>query len=70
MEIHYPFGMHAYMVRRSVLPIPLETMAEARTNVDIQLNENALPKLRCYAANPSFVDQRTHTKEWKPSALD
>lgn len=67
IEMRYPFGTHAYMVHRTALPLLLDAMAEARTNVDIQLNENALPKLRCYAANPSFVDQRTQTGEWKTS---
>src|SRR5262249_6430655 len=42
----YPSGLHAYLVKRSTLPILLQTNHEARMPIDWQLAENTFPAMK------------------------
>lgn len=77
-KMSYPFGTHAYMVRRRALPILLDHMRAAEKNLDQQLFERVLrPGLLKWAACvPALVKQRTFDysgvgkPEWAPSTID
>jgi GR25 family glycosyltransferase involved in LPS biosynthesis len=68
--VYYPFGTHCYLVRRSALPVLLETNRRAELNVDLQLAKYSLPHLHHFCFLPSLVSQRTYDGEWPPSTLD
>jgi GR25 family glycosyltransferase involved in LPS biosynthesis len=57
--MRYPCGMHAYLVKRSTLPVLLQTNQEARAPIDLQLMENSFPTMKCYTFTPSLVKQRS-----------
>jgi GR25 family glycosyltransferase involved in LPS biosynthesis len=59
--MRYPCGLHAYLVRRSVLAFLLETNHQARLPLDLQLIAHSLPALKCYTFLPPLVRQRTAT---------
>jgi GR25 family glycosyltransferase involved in LPS biosynthesis len=61
--VRYPYGTHAYLVKKSVLPTLIETNQEVRTHLDLQLIENTLPRLKCYTFTPPLVSQRMRTGE-------
>lgn len=76
-RLEWPWGTHAYMVRRRALPILLDNMAVAERNIDQQLYKNVLSKnlLNWCAVLPSLVRQRTYDHdgvgkpEWAPSTI-
>jgi len=76
-RLEWPWGTHAYMVRRRALPVLLDNMAFAERNVDQQLYERVLSRglLNWCAVLPSLVRQRTYdhegtgTPEWAPSTV-
>lgn len=61
VRLREPFGIHAYALRGSALPVLLDRMAELRAPADIQLWQNVLSHglLDWYAAHPAIVTQRT-----------
>jgi hypothetical protein len=61
--MRYPCGTHGYLVKRSTLPILLQTNHEARMPIDLQLIANSFPSLKCYTFTPSLVKQRS---SWSP----
>jgi GR25 family glycosyltransferase involved in LPS biosynthesis len=65
-----PFGLHCYLVRRSVLPILLETNREARTHIDIQIIENSFPRLSYYVCWPSLAGQHSGEGNWPHTTGD
>lgn len=78
-KLHYPFGTHAYIVRRSALATMIDAMCLAERNIDQQLYEKVLqPDLINWAAYlPILIRQRTYahgndqlTPEWAPSTID
>ena len=76
-RLEWPWGTHAYMVRRRALPVLLDNMATAERNIDQQLYRNVLSKglLNWCAVLPSLVRQRTYdhdgvgVPEWAPSTI-
>jgi len=68
--VRYPYGTHAYLVKRTALRTLIETNQEARTHLDLQLIDNTLPRLKCYTFTPSLAGQRTYAGEWRTSAGD
>lgn len=76
-RLEWPWGTHAYMIRRRALPILLDNMAVAERNIDQQLYKNVLSRglLNWCAVLPSLVRQRTYdhdgtgTPEWAPSTI-
>jgi GR25 family glycosyltransferase involved in LPS biosynthesis len=57
--MRYPCGLHAYLVKRSVIPFLLQSNHQARLPLDYQLIENSLPAMKCYTFLPSLVKQRS-----------
>ena len=73
-----PFGTHAYLVRKSALPILMDKMRAAERNMDQQLYKDVLREnhiIWC-ALLPVVVRQRTFDydhkgkPEWPPSTID
>ena len=50
-------GTHAYLVKKSILPILIEQCQPIITNIDIAIRIKALPMLKWFAFNPSLVSQ-------------
>lgn len=73
-----PFGTHAYLVRRSALPVLLDRMTVAERNMDQQLYQRVLKdnRITWCAVLPTLVKQRTFDyelsgkPEWAPSTID
>lgn len=76
-RLEWPWGTHAYMVRRRALPVLLDRMALAERNIDQQLYSRVFQPglLNWCAVLPSLVRQRTYdhdgtgTPEWAPSTI-
>ena len=62
--LEYPYATHSYMIRRSALPVLLETNQRLYAPLDVQLIEHALPRLKVYTFWPSLVRQRTYENQW------
>ncbi len=56
--MRYPCGTHAYLVKRSTLPLLLHTNHRAGDHIDLQLIQHTLPRLQCYTFTPSLAKQR------------
>lgn len=67
IRVANPFGTHCYLVKDNALPVLLETNQQARVNIDIQIAENSLPRLRYYVSRPNLARQLTYEKEWVSS---
>jgi GR25 family glycosyltransferase involved in LPS biosynthesis len=63
--VDMPFGTHAYLIKRSVLPFLLATNHQARTHIDIQIAQNSLPGMRSYVFFPSLVSQHSAAGSWR-----
>lgn len=57
-EVKYPFCTHAYILKRSALPILLTVCRDATSKIDLLMIAQAYPKLRVYTMLPRLVDQR------------
>jgi GR25 family glycosyltransferase involved in LPS biosynthesis len=62
----YPSGLHAYLVKRSVLPFLLETNHQAAMPIDRQLMTNSLPAIKCFTFVPALVKQRQARRGKQP----
>jgi len=61
--------MHCYLIKRSAIPILLDTMESGEHHVDVLLRSNALPKLKHYTFWPSLAKQRTAEGHWASCAV-
>lgn len=52
-----PMCTHAYMIKKSALPILIETNSLAWSHIDIQIKKRSLPKLKYYVMVPPLADQ-------------
>jgi GR25 family glycosyltransferase involved in LPS biosynthesis len=64
VTIPTPFGTHAYLARRSALPVLLDTNRQARTHIDLQIAQNTLPRLSYYVSWPSLAGQFSTEGAW------
>ena len=55
--IEPPMCTHAYMIKKSALPILIETNSLAWSHIDIQIKKRSLPKLKYYVMIPPLADQ-------------
>jgi hypothetical protein len=55
--IHPPMCTHAYMIKKSAIPILLETNSLAWSHIDIQIQKRSLKYLKHYVFIPPIVDQ-------------
>lgn len=74
-SIHPPMCTHGYMIKKSSLPILIETNSIAWSHIDIQIQKKTLKKLQSYICMPPLVDQlsiqhdnksdfKSLTKDW------
>jgi len=52
-----PMCTHAYMIKKSSIPILIETNSQAWAPVDIQIQKKSLTLLKYYVCNPPLVNQ-------------
>ena len=62
------FGTHAYLLRKSALPVLLDHMACAEEHIDLQLSRQVLNKQRLEWCGvlPTLVGQRSYSPEGEP----
>jgi GR25 family glycosyltransferase involved in LPS biosynthesis len=69
-----PYCTHAYMIKKTTLPILMEKCYTMEFYLDIQLNKKVLPKINHFVVNPSMAHQksldnleeyRSLCKDWK-----
>ena len=65
-NIHAPMCTHAYMIKKSSIPILLETNHQAWAAVDIQIQKRSLKILKHYVFLPSLADQFSLLKQRNP----
>lgn len=66
--VDLPYRTHAYLIRRSAIPILLEETNTVRNHIDVLLRR-CLPKLKAYCFATSLVKQRTAEGEWETTAF-
>lgn len=54
---HSPMCTHAYMIKKSSIPILLDTNHQAWAHIDIQIQKRSLKQLKHYVFVPSLVEQ-------------
>jgi hypothetical protein len=65
-NIHAPMCTHAYMIKKSSIPILLETNHQAWAAVDIQIQKRSLKILKHYVFLPSLAEQFSLLKQRNP----
>lgn len=65
-NIHSPMCTHAYMIKKSSIPVLLETNHQAWAAVDIQIQKRSLKILKHYVFLPSLVEQVSLLKQRYP----
>jgi GR25 family glycosyltransferase involved in LPS biosynthesis len=63
---HPPMCTHAYMIKKSAIPMLLDTNAQAWAAVDIQIQKRSLKYLKHYVFLPPLVDQISTLKQLNP----
>lgn len=58
-----PMCTHAYMIKKSSLPILIETNSLAWSHVDIQIQKRSLKKLKHYVFNPVLATQKSLSED-------
>ena len=66
---HPPMCTHAYMIKKSSIPVLLETNHQAWAAVDIQIQKKTLKILKHYVFLPPLIDQVTLLKQRQPDKL-
>ncbi len=56
---HPPMCTHAYMIKKSAIPVLIETNSLAWSHIDIQIQKRSLKKLKHYVFNPVLVTQKS-----------
>jgi len=58
-DVRYPMATHGYVVRRSALPVLIETQdaATCHAPIDISMILYSLPHLKAYTVIPRIIDQ-------------
>lgn len=56
--VEYPFCTHAYIVRKTALPVLLRECRDCSAKIDILLTQKAYPKLNVFTLLPRAVVQR------------
>lgn len=64
---HPPMCTHAYMIKKSAIPILLETNHMAWAHVDIQIQKKSLRQLKHYVFIPPLIDQLSLLKKSCPT---
>ena len=67
---HAPMCTHAYMIKKSSIPILLDTNHQAWSAVDIQIQKKTLKILKHYVFMPPLVEQVSLLKQRNPDKYD
>lgn len=67
---HAPMCTHAYMIKKSSIPILLDTNHSAWAAVDIQIQKKTLKILKHYVFMPPLVEQVSLLKQRNPDKYD
>lgn len=59
-----PMCTHAYMIKKTALPVLLDTNHVAWSNIDIQIQKRTLQHLSYYVFYPMLADQKSHHSEY------
>lgn len=66
----HAYGLHCMLLRRSALPVLLDTNTKVWAHLDIQIPRFSAPRLETLVVCPSLAAQRTYAGEWQPSTVD
>ena len=61
---HPPMCTHAYMIKKSSIPILLETNSIAWAHIDIQIQKRSLKRLKHYVFIPPLAEQKSLNSEY------
>ena len=67
---HAPMCTHAYMIKKSSIPVLLDTNHQAWAAVDIQIQKKTLKILKHYVFMPPLVEQVSLLKQRNPDKYD
>ena len=67
---HAPMCTHAYMIKKSSIPVLLDTNHQAWSAVDIQIQKKTLKILKHYVFMPPLVEQVSLLKQRDPDKYD
>lgn len=67
---HPPMCTHAYMIKKSSIPVLIDTNSQAWAAVDIQIQKKSLKILKHYVFDPPIVEQISLLKQRNPNAYD
>lgn len=67
IKANFPFGTHAYLVKRDALPVLIETNHLAWGPLDIQIGCRSFNRLNYYSFKDSIINQHTAQGNWAPS---
>lgn len=56
---HPPMCTHAYMIKKSSIPVLIETNSLAWSHIDIQIQKRSLNKLKFYIFHPTLANQKS-----------
>lgn len=65
-----PMCTHAYLIKKSSIPVLIETNRQVSAAIDIQIQKNSLPNLKYYILNPPLAKQLSYTKESDKSEIN
>jgi len=60
---HPPMCTHAYMIKKSSIPVLIETNSQAWSAVDIQIQKRTLKILKYYVCEPPLAKQLSYIKQ-------
>lgn len=69
-ELYTGCQTHAYLVRRSALPVLIETNKQTDWATDMNIAMLALPRLKWHCCYPSMARQKTIEGTWKGSMVE
>jgi GR25 family glycosyltransferase involved in LPS biosynthesis len=74
LSIRIPSATHAYMIKKSAIPILINSLHPLNSPIDLLIINKALKKLKYYVFDPSLIDQKSYmnysNSKWVSSCYD
>jgi GR25 family glycosyltransferase involved in LPS biosynthesis len=74
LSIRIPSATHAYMIKKSAIPILINSLHPLSSPIDLHIINNALKKLKYYVFDPSLIEQNSYMNHsnfnWVSSCYD
>lgn len=74
LSIRIPSATHAYIIKKSALPILINSLHPINSPIDLQIIDKALKKLKYYVFDPSLIEQKSYMNlsdsEWMSSCYN